>query len=47
MNVGRDFILKGYDGGPLNLFIYPIMEVDDLKSDNYKKGFSFENKVWQ
>ena len=47
MNVGRDFIISGYDGGTLNLFIYPIMEINDIKSDKYKKAFSFENKVWQ
>ncbi len=47
MNVGRDFILSGYDGGLLNLFIYPIMEINDIKSDKYKKAFSFEDKVWQ
>ena len=42
MNTGRDFILDEYDGGPVNLFIYPLIEVNDVKSNNFKKSFAYE-----
>ena len=43
MMVGRDFLLDGYNNGKLNLFIYPILEIDDQISSNYKKSFSYRN----
>ena len=43
MMVGRDFILDGYDNGSLNLFIYPILEIDDQVSSNFSKKFSYKN----
>ena len=43
MMVGRDFKLKGYGDQYVNLFIYPLMEVDDIKSDAYVKSFSYKN----
>tara|TARA_B100000212_G_scaffold33329_2_gene21709 strand:- start:1850 stop:2938 length:1089 start_codon:yes stop_codon:yes gene_type:complete len=47
MNTGRDFILEGYDAGPANLFIYPLVEVNDIASNDFSKSFTYENKVWQ
>lgn len=41
MITGRDFILHNYDNGKVNLFIYPLLEVDDVPSTNYTKRFSF------
>ena len=43
MVIGRDFILKGYDPGTTNLFIYPIMEVSDKKSSAFTKSFGYKN----
>lgn len=43
MMVGRDFVLKGYENGTTNLFIYPIIEVDDEKSSAYSKSFRYKN----
>ena len=43
MTVGRDFILKGYEDKVANLFIYPIMEIDDKLSDKLNKNFSYKN----
>ena len=43
MMVGRDFELKGYDSGLVNLFIYPIMEIDDQDSKSYTKKFTYKN----
>ena len=43
MMVGRDFKLEEYDQGLVNLFIYPLMEVDDKKSDGFSKHFSYKN----
>lgn len=43
MMVGRDFVLDGYEGGPVNLFIYPILEVDNNQSKNFKKSFNYIN----
>ena len=41
--IGRDFILKGYETETTNLFIYPIMEVNDKKSSAFTKEFSYKN----
>ena len=43
MMVGRDFNLKGYGDQYVNLFIYPLMEVSDVKSDAFVKSFSYKN----
>ena len=43
MMVGRDFKLDEYDQGLVNLFIYPLMEIDDQKSDGFSKHFSYKN----
>ncbi len=43
MMVGRDFKLEEYDQGLVNLFIYPLMEVDDKKSDGFSKHFLYKN----
>jgi len=43
MMLGRDFILKGYESEIANLFIYPIMEVNDKKSSAFTKSFSYNN----
>ena len=43
MMVGRDFVLEGYDNGDLNLFIYPILEVDNKVSLDFTKKFSYKN----
>ena len=41
--VGRDFDLKNYDGGKVNIFIYPLVELDDRKSDDFSKSFYYKN----
>ena len=43
MMVGRDFELKGYEKELANLFIYPIMEINDIESSNYNKSFTYKN----
>ena len=43
MMVGRDFKLDEYDQGLVNLFIYPLMEIDDQKSYAFSKRFSYKN----
>ena len=43
MMVGRDFTIEGYDQGLVNLFIYPLMEIDDKESNNFSKNFSYQN----
>ena len=43
MMVGRDFELDGYGSNPANLFIYPLLEVDDEVSKKFKKKFSYRN----
>ena len=43
MMVGRDFNLKGYGDQYVNLFIYPLMEVSDVKSDAFVKSFYYKN----
>ena len=42
MMVGRDFKLAGYDGGVMNLFIYPVLEINDRKSKNFTKSFTYK-----
>ena len=47
MNTGRDFSLMDMN---LNLQIYsyiPLVEVNDIASNDFSKSFSYENKVWQ
>ena len=43
MMLGRDFILKGYDQGIINLFIYPIIEINDQISSAFSKSFYYKN----
>ena len=43
MMLGRDFELEGYENIPVNLFIYPLLEIDDKESISFKKGFSYKN----
>jgi len=43
MMVGRDFKLENYDNGLVNLFIYPILEINDKVSKKYTKSFKFKN----
>ena len=43
MMLGRDFILEGYEDGIVNLFIYPILEIDDKESSAFSKRFSYKN----
>tara|TARA_B100000686_G_scaffold342440_1_gene421626 strand:+ start:87 stop:1076 length:990 start_codon:yes stop_codon:yes gene_type:complete len=43
MMVGRDFKLKGHELDFVNLFIYPIMEINDKASYLYKKNFTYKN----
>ena len=43
MIVGRDLHLKGYEGESVNLFIYPIMEINDKPSSAYTKTFIYKN----
>ena len=41
--VGRDFNLEGYELESANLFIYPLMEVDDKKSNAFTKSFYYKS----
>ena len=43
MMIGRDFILKGYESETTNLFIYPILEVNDNNSFAFNKSFSYKS----
>jgi hypothetical protein len=43
MMIGRDFDLEGYEGGITNLFIYPLLEINDKKSSKFSKKFSYKN----
>ena len=43
MMVGRDFLLEGYEPIVANLFIYPLMEIDDKSSTKFKKEFLYED----
>lgn len=41
MTQGRDLILEGYSKGPVNFFVYPIVECDG-QAAAYTKSFSFK-----
>jgi len=43
MMVGRDFVLNGLETKSTNLFIYPIMEVNDINSLKFNKSFFYKN----
>ena len=43
MMVGRDFVLENSNQGPINLFVYPLLEIDDKKSTTFKKYFTYKN----
>ena len=43
MMVGRDFSLEGLEEKVVNLFIYPLLEIDDKKSSNFEKRFAYKN----
>ncbi len=41
--IGRDFNIDNYEEETVNLFIYPLFEVDDEESKDYSKKFSYKN----
>ena len=41
--IGRDFTIDNYEEEVVNLFIYPLFEVNDQKSNGYSKKFSYQN----
>jgi hypothetical protein len=41
MTQGRDLILEAYSKGPVNFFVYPIVECDE-QAATYTKSFSFK-----
>ena len=43
MMQGRDFVLEGYNSGKVNLFIYPLLEINDKDSIKFSKSFSYKN----
>ena len=43
MMIGRDFVLDEYNNGVVNLFIYPLLEIDDESSLDFTKRFSYQN----
>ena len=43
MVVGRDFVLEGYGEETVNLFIYPLLEIDDAPSTSFTKYFTYKN----
>ena len=43
MMVGRDFVLEGYEEDRVNLFIYPLLEINNKKSTAFNKTFSYKN----
>ena len=43
MMAGRDFDLFNYSSNPVNLFIYPLLEIDDKPSNKFSKEFRFRN----
>ena len=43
MMLGRDFILEGFESSPVNLFIYPLLEINDELSNAFSKKFSYKN----
>ena len=42
MILGRDIKLDGYEMGTTNLFIYPIMEINDQTSSAFSKSFQYK-----
>ena len=44
MMLGRDFVLDEYNNGLVNLFIYPLLEVDDIKSKKFATTFTYKDK---
>ena len=43
-SVGRDIeLVPKSANGPVNFFIYPIMEVSGVRSNNFTQSFYFEN----
>ncbi len=40
---GRDFELEHYSDNPVNIFIYPLLEIGDEKSNAFYKEFSFRD----
>ena len=42
MIVGRDFELDNYEKNLVNLFIYPLLEINDIESDAFEKNFSYK-----
>jgi len=40
--VGRDFNLDGYEQNPVNLFVYPILEINDKESHSFTKTFFYK-----
>ena len=45
MMVGRDFELYGYENKLVNLFIYPLLEIDDIESNSFKQIFRYKNNT--
>ena len=43
MMIGRDFNLDGYEQNPVNLFIYPLLEINDKESNSFMKTFFYKN----
>jgi len=43
MMVGRDFNLDGYEQNPVNLFVYPLLEINDKESNSFTKTFFYKN----
>ena len=43
MMLGRDFVLKGFESKMINLFIYPLLEVNDKKSSAFTKSFKYKS----
>ena len=42
MIIGRDILLEGYEPIIANLFIYPLLEIDDKSSRAFKKQFLYK-----
>ena len=42
MMVGRDFNLDGYEQNPVNLFVYPLLEINDKVSNSFTKTFFYK-----
>ena len=43
MVVGRDLILKGYESKITNLFIYPLIEINDKETSEFTTNFYYKN----